>query len=334
MSNLHSELSEILKQISAAPAPGAILRVEAGDDLFFEATGLYEKERTRLLDPADGFRIASMSKTFTGTLVMQLVEAGVLALDAPLGEFIDVSDMPIQAGHDKTEITIERLLQHRSGLNDFAMSADWAKRVWQKSKYFFDPKDTLAWAFENGAAVHAPGEKFEYSDTNYVALGLVIERVAGLSWGDLCRRNVLEPCGMKSTWLEGYESPRSSLSHTYFDDSDGLAIHGSVDWAAGGHVSTCEDLSRFLRTLMAGELFSHEDTIARMIDGGDNGMGGTYGAGIMQRHNGDRAMLGHSGFWGSFMLFVPDVDATITGTVNHTGASETIWSIDRIVGLL
>ena len=311
-------LDEILEGLAEAPSPGAILEVSSPSREFNyrNATGSFERAGEQVLSPDDGYRIASTSKLFTGTLCMQLAEEGRLDLDTPASSYLDITGAPVADGHHVDEITVWHLLRHTSGFWDFAMSKDWFKHIFVHRDGFFDPKDTLSWAFENGEAVGTPGEKFTYSDTGYVTLGLLLEAVTGKSWSDLCRERILDPLEMSSTWLEGYEEPRSTLSHTYLDEHDGLRIHGSVDWAAGGHVSTTSDLITYIRAMDRGELFQSPATKARWLDGVPADQHGAYGAGVIINEIAGHQTIGHTGFWGSFLFHAPDIDVTVAGTIN------------------
>ncbi len=328
-------LDDILQRLGEAPSPGAILHVTSPSRgiEYHRSTGLFEREGDRALAPVDGYRIASTSKMFTGVIIMQLAEEGVLSTGDSAGDFIEVSSVPVAKGHSPEEISIQHLLTHTSGLWDFAMSDDWGRYVAANRDNFFNPRDTLAWAFEHGHAVGAPGEKYEYSDTGYVMLGLISEAVTGQTWGDLCRERILTPLGMNSTWLEGYESPASTLSHTYIGKYDGIRTHGSVDWAAGGHVSTTVDMCTFIQAMHRGELFQHKSTQEAWLDGVPMDTGGSYGAGVMIRKFGGYETIGHGGFWGSFLIHAPDLDTSVAGTVNVVGADRVSMLNDVITAV-
>jgi D-alanyl-D-alanine carboxypeptidase len=285
------------------------------------SSGLFNLKTHQRLDVSDGFRIASMSKTFTGTIVMQMMEEGTLDIDAPLLEYLQIDNIPMSAGHDAREITIRMLLNHTSGLCDFAVGKAWAREIRSDPGKFRQPEDTLNWALAHGEPVAAPGVKYNYSDTGYVMLGLLIEKLTGEKWGDLCRNKIFAPLEMAETWLEGYESPRSTLSHCYVEEYDGLKINGSVDWAAGGHVSTSADLRKFMQALFHGRLFQRLSTLDEMLTAADTADGGGYGAGVRIRPCSSTTLWGHSGFWGSFMGYIPSERITITGTQNRVGAN-------------
>jgi D-alanyl-D-alanine carboxypeptidase len=320
---LHLKLQQMLDDSIDAGNPGVILELDAPTRGIHErlSSGLFGLKTNQRLNVGDGFRIASMSKTFTGTIVMQLMEEGTLDIDAPFFDYLQIDDIPMSAGHDAGEITIRMLLNHTSGLCDFAVGRAWGREVRSNPAKFRLPVDTLSWALAHSEPVAAPGVKYNYSDTGYIMLGLLVEKLTREKWGDLCRNRILAPLGMSETWLEAYESPRSTLSHCYVEEYDGLEINGSVDWAAGGHVSTSADLQTFMQALFHGQLFQHLSTLDEMLTAADTADGGGYGAGVRIRPCSGTTLWGHSGFWGSFMGYIPSERITITGTQNRVGAN-------------
>jgi D-alanyl-D-alanine carboxypeptidase len=286
------------------------------------------------------FRIASMSKTITATVALRLVERGDLTLDRRLTELLPdsiVSRVWMRDGVSRgAEITLRQLLSHTAGLWDFAMSREWQQVVGKVTDpaYFFAPDAILDFALDHGEPVGQPGEKFSYSDTGYVLVGHALERLTDQSYAALCREHVLDPLGMRDTWLEGHEEPRGpALSHPYAGPRDGLEVNGSVDWAAGGHVSTLEDLARLLRGLFEGGLFKSPATLEAMLTTVPADERGGYGLGVGVRELGGQRSMGHSGFWGSFMGYLPDHSATLVGTVNRTDMDQR-GLIDEVVRAL
>jgi D-alanyl-D-alanine carboxypeptidase len=334
MQALRSILGELADV--GGPGPGAILDVRwpARELHFGEAAGHFARGSTRALEPTDAFRIASMSKPITAAATLRLVEQGVLGLDDRLPERLP-EDVVARVPRGR-EVTLRQLLSHTAGLWDFAMSGEWAREVQREPGRFRPPNEILDWALAHGEPIGAPGERFHYSDTGYVIVGHVLERATGSSVAALSRELVLEPLGMHETWLEGHEEPRGpELSHTYVGEQDGLEIHGSVDWAAGGHVSNVRDLERFLRGVLGGALFEHSETLRQMLSTVDAGERGGYGLGLGVRENDGVRWIGHAGFWGSFMYLLPESDVSIVGTVNRTGFDrvDLITGIPKALGL-
>lgn len=331
-------LRALTEQLVGDTGPGAVLRVNAPLHHldWVGASGYFARGARRRLRPSDGFRIASMSKTFTAVLVMQLVAQGVLSLDGRVASFFARGFLK-RMHPDAARIRVRDLLRHTAGFDDFAMSRAWGRAVRADPGRFRAPAEILAWIGANTQAIGPVGGEHHYSDTGYVLLGHILEQCTGMSYARLCRRRVLAPAGMTETWLEGHEQPRSTLSHTYLGDFDGLQINGSVDWAAGGHVSTVSDLDRFLRALFESSILLSAEGVHALLHTVPSGES-RYGLGVRTRRAIDAAgdthvFWGHSGYWGSWMFYAPALRLTVSGTVNRTGT--TVQSLlDTVVNVL
>lgn len=340
MNPIEQQLQSLADLAEGPDGPGAILAVTAPhrDVDWKGASGAFKRDGRKHLKVTDGFRIASMSKTFTATLVMQLVEQGKISLDARLADFFP--KMFVRKVHPRAStITLANLLNHTAGLWDFALSQEWGRELRKDPGKFRDPDEILEWAVTHGAPAGAVGAGHIYSDTGYVMLGHILQRVTGLAYKTLCRRRIFKPLGMTQTWLEGHEEPRTSLSHSYSGYWDGLQLNGSADWAAGGHVSTVDDLSQFVRALFRDAALVSQSGLDQMLISVQT-ENHRYGLGVgIRREAADgkpettQTFWGHSGHWGSFMFYVPGWRATISGTVNRA-AQDNRWLFSKIVECL
>jgi D-alanyl-D-alanine carboxypeptidase len=335
---VENKLQALIERTVGA-APGVMLAVEAP---FMElnwagAAGVSSLETGAALTPAHGFRIASMSKTFTGALVAQLLEQGALSLSDPIAEYLPaevVAQIPVASGHRVAEITVDLALKHRAGFNDFATSQEWFMELGADPGRPRSPAEIIAWALAHGELVGAPGETYRYSDTGYVLLGIMLETLTGLPYWQLCRERIFDPLGMDNTWLEGYEEPRNELSHAYVvmegEYIDALQIHGSVDWAGGGHVSTLADINRFLRAAFTGRLFERVETLDRFLSGPEASENYYYAMGVGRKQIRGKTLWGHLGHWGSFMSWCPEQRLALCGTLNHDQAAHNVF-IDQVL---
>lgn len=324
------EQLQALVERTAADAPGVLLAVHAplqGLD-WAGAAGRHSLEGGERLSVNAGFRIASMSKTFTGTLVAQLLEQGELALSDPISNYLpqDIARIiPVADGHVVSDITIEHLLRHRAGFNDFALSQEWFMEIAADPGRARTPAEIISWACAHTSLVGAPGENYTYTDTGYVLLGILLESITGTPYWQLCRERIFDPLDMGATWLEGYEEPRNALSHPYVvmegNHIDALQIHGSVDWAAGGHVSTLRDITRFLRGLFNCRLFSSVDTLDTFLTGPEASAKYYYAMGVGRKQIHGMHLWGHLGHWGSFMSYCPEQRLSLCGTLNYDQAA-------------
>ncbi len=340
MNGIDKQLQALVDLAVGEDGPGAILGVTApqSDVDWKGASGAFKRGARKRLKAADGFRIASMSKTFTATLVMQLVEQRKLSLDARLGDFFPKEF--VRKVHPRASaITLTHLLNHTAGLWDFALSDEWGRELRSDLGAFRHPDAILEWAVTHGAPVGDVGAGHVYSDTGYVILGHILQRVTGVAYKTLCRRRIFKPLGMAETWLEGHEQPLTSLSHSYSGRWDGLQLNGSADWAAGGHVSTVGDLARFVRGLFRDAALVSQSSLDRMLVTVPT-PNHRYGLGVGIRREAAEGrpetahtFWGHSGHWGSFMFYVPSLRATVTGTVNRA-AQDNRWLFSKIVDCL
>jgi D-alanyl-D-alanine carboxypeptidase len=231
---------------------GAVLVAHDREVLLKDAWGLADRDAKTPNTPATKFRIGSMNKMFTAVAILQLVEAGMLALDDPVGKHL--SDYPNEEVAAK--VTVRHLLTHTGGTGDiFGWQFDRDRLALREHADYIDLYGERAPAFE-------PGSRFEYSNYGFVLLGALIEAVTGQSYYDYVRSNIFQPAGMTSTdsLPETDDVPNRSVGYTRVGDdwmpnSDTLPWRGS---AAGGGYSTVGDLARFAQALLTGTLISEE----------------------------------------------------------------------------
>jgi D-alanyl-D-alanine carboxypeptidase len=249
-----------------AGLPGIALLVERnGERVTSTAAGMASVENQTPVTTADRFRIYSIAKTFTATVVLQLVDEGILDLDDTVDDWLD--DPAVAAIPNVERITLRQLLTHSSGIYDFAddhdspfwsdaflgPDADWAK-VWTLP-------ELLAYADgANHAPYFAPGEGWAYSNTGYLLLGMIVEAATGNAYGDELQARILEPLGLHNTTLaEGGDMPDDIVAGYHLVDGQRLNVSEtnlSWIWTGGGMISTTEDLARFAQATFTGELLS------------------------------------------------------------------------------
>ena len=336
--------------------------------LFFTA-GNARADQPRPMSEADGFHVASVGKAMTAALLLQLTETGALsleALDTPVEECEALSDLlpliPVLTATVGGGVTLRQMLQHTSGLRDAfgddgvetagaspaprSLSRELARLAredamdpegnwppWSPDRPGDPHGGVLNWFIWGGAAASAPvfrpGERFHYSDTAYMLIALLAERLAGQPYATLLRTEIFEPLGMRDTFLAySAEAPkewRTRVSDFTFAGrpafSSGLDV--SWDWGGGGQVSTAGDLALFLRGLLEGRLFRKRGTLALMTDfitprGMPEGCVG-LGLGVRKlRSPAGVELVGHAGAWGVQAFYAPTLDVTITGTFNQS----------------
>jgi D-alanyl-D-alanine carboxypeptidase len=244
-------LQEVLDDLVAGHAGGLVVAIgRDGEPARLCAAGSADTHGTPLR-PDDAFRIGSITKTFTAVMVLQLVDAGAVTLDAPLATYLPGT--PLADG-----VTVRELLDHSSGIPDYAAQPELWTAVLADPGRTWTPEDSLA-IVEGLDREFAPGSAHAYSSTNYLLAGLLVERVTGRSFAENLRTRITGPLGLDRTALppDGPE-PVTGFSQELGPDATtertSLTALETAAWAAGGMVSTAQDLTTFFRALAAGKL--------------------------------------------------------------------------------
>ncbi|WP_159806107.1 serine hydrolase domain-containing protein [Cellulomonas citrea] len=286
-------------QVATRRTPGAQVCVRyAGEVVLDTAIGLADVTTGEPLSTDHLFRIASHSKTFTGTAVLQLVETGRLRLDDPVAQWV-----PELAGAELAKVTVRELLGHQGGVLRDGVDADY----WQLIGDFPDREALLDWVRRDGK-VYARNEHFKYSNLGYGLLGLVIEAVTGTSFAEHLATAVLAPLGLTRTGAE-YDPARAeqyAAGHTSL--LDGETTRETIDHvdtralaAATGFYSTAHELSRYAQAHVMGDTTLLSDDSKRLMQRLETVVSpygveaGRYGVGMELVSVGERSFVGHSG---------------------------------------
>jgi len=236
------------------PAAMASVREANGRSRFYSA-GVGDVE-TGAPVPVDGqMRMASATKMFTATVVLQLVGEGKIGLDEPIETYLP--GLVRGEGIDGRDITVRQLLQHTSGVPEY-FTVDFM----EVQHRYVEPRELLDRALAE-PAVFAPGTSWQYSNTNYILAGLIIQRVTGRPVGEEITNRIIEQAGLKHTYWPGTgdQTIRGKHPHGYYTPSeagqervDFTELDPSWAWAAGQMIGTPGDLNKFLTALMGGKL--------------------------------------------------------------------------------
>ncbi|MFE6018186.1 serine hydrolase domain-containing protein [Streptomyces sp. NPDC056441] len=203
--------------------------------------------------PKDGqVRIGSNTKVFTAVVVLQLVGEGKIRLDATVDTYLP--GLVRGKGIDGRRITVRQLLQQTSGLPNYTNYLGDDVR-------YFEPRELLDIALQHKADF-APGKKWEYSNTNYILAGLIVQKVTGRPLGEEMDQRVIKRIGLRHTYFPapGDVTIREPHPKGYYRDSVGAPLRDVTEmdpswgWAAGQMISTGSDLNRFFTALLAGRL--------------------------------------------------------------------------------
>ena len=280
-----------------------------------------------VLDPRAGFRIASVTKTFTAASILRLVEEGRLGLDDPIAEHLAPATVALlrSGGYDPQAIHVRHLLMHTSGLYDYASDPKFVEYVLTHGRHRWTRAEQVRFAMTHGKPYAPPGKAFHYADTGYVLLGEIVERATGRPLGSAFRRLLgFEKLGLTRTYLESLE-PRPQAArpraHQYYQRIDATGFDPSFDlYGGGGLVSTVGDLARFYRALLHGQVFQKRATLRTMLGKPNSRRVADLGMGIFSNRIGGRGgedCWAHSGFWGTTVMHCPASDVTVALTVDQ-----------------
>ena len=251
-------LDALVQQVSDAGAPGVLLLVRDGDTSRTEVRGIADGGRSRPIRASDRFRVGSVTKTFVAVVVLQLVADGRVRLDDTVEEWLPGL---VPAGN---AISVRQLLAHTSGLYDYVEDPRVFAPYAQDPGHAWTPRELVALAAEQPAQFD-PGERYAYSSTNYLLLGLIVEAATRRPLAQVLKARVFEPLDLERTsfdprfvrgpYVHGHRAPshHGVVTGVPRDKSREAA---SWAWAAGAVVSTAEDVSRFFGSLLRGRLLS------------------------------------------------------------------------------
>jgi D-alanyl-D-alanine carboxypeptidase len=286
--------TELAHRYADSVFSGAVLITKAGKPLFQAAYGYADREKQIPNTLDTKFRFGSMGKMFTGIAIVQLVQAGKINLDDPLGKYL--TDYP---NHDVAKVTIYQLLTHTGGTGD--IFGPEFNAHWQDLHYI---RDYIALLGPRGLDF-PPGSKWAYSNYGYMLLGRVIEVVSGQSYDAYVQEHIFAPAGMHATGE--YEVNVPGLSVPYTRGGPGTAPSGPLQSAAsmlpdrgtsaGGGYSTVGDFLRFATALTTNRLLNAQYTTIAMtgkVETTQPGVKWAFGMGDVTLPNGVHR-IGHSG---------------------------------------
>jgi D-alanyl-D-alanine carboxypeptidase len=291
----------------AGSAPGAIVAVNTPEGRFVHAYGRADTADGLDLDPAMTTRIGSITKTFTVTAVLQLVDEGKLGLDDPIGDYL-----PGVPNGDT--ISIRHLAGMRSGLPDYTSDPDFRIAYGLAPDAGWQPDQLLTYVFAD-PVLFEPGERFHYSSTNTILLGQLIEKISGTTLSDYLDTRILDPVGLPDTNLPNNATLPEPHMRGYHASVETTAWNPTYGWAAGGMVSTVDDLGRWIEAVADGSLLSAETQQARMdFQPTDNPTFG-YGLGLIE-HDGWIHHTGSMPGYQTFAGYQPDAGVGLVIAIN------------------
>lgn len=315
-----------------AGIPGVVVGLwMPGKGSYVRATGVADTETGRPMAADSYVRIGSETKTFTVTALLELVDDGRIGLDDPISAYVP-------GVRNGGRITLRHLAEMRSGLFPYTSDADFVHDLLSDPYRPYTPQELIAYGMKH-KNTFKPGAKFEYSNTNLILLGLVVEKVSGHKLEHFIDKRVLRPSHLRNTLFPtGSEFPEPH-PRGYTDQTLSGEIEDATDWnpswgwAAGAMISDLQDLRRWARIVATGELLSPE-TQAQRLKMLPTGLPGTsYGLGILKTGG----WIGHNGSlpgYETVTVYLPSKKATLVIMINTdvlTGGQEPSTLLARAI---
>ncbi|WP_419870244.1 serine hydrolase domain-containing protein [Chryseobacterium sp. CT-SW4] len=273
---------------------------------FLKVTGFSDVEKQQKANMNTQYRIGSISKTFTAVLIMKAVEEKKISLDKKLSEFYP--DIP-----NAHKITIENLLQHRTGIHNLTNEAGY----WQ---YHTQPQteNSLVTIIKKYKSDFEPGTRYEYSNSNYILLGFILEKIYKKTYAELIKQKIVKPLRLTLTKVGGKIDPTKNQAQSYQFINGKYDLSSETDMSipigAGNIISTPTELLQFILGLEKGKLLRKE-SLEKMKSFNEN-----YGYGLVKVPFDEYWGFGHTGGIDNFrsvLFYFPDLKTAISYTTNQ-----------------
>lgn len=334
--------AEFGRRVAAHEFSGAALVWRDGQPVFAFRGGLAHRGHGVPVDDRTRFAVASVTKLVTAIAALRLVERGTLRLDQRLLDLLPPDQRPTAL---TDEHTLHHILAQTSGLANYHDDDDPTWNSWLANwdripMYHVRRPADMVPLFVDRPAVFAPGERYQYSDTNFLLVGLVLEAVTGRPYPEIAVEEVLQPAGMADSSFEALDSEPARLATGYLTSADPpdtwrTNIYGVTAMAMpdGGMISTAEDLARLVDALLAGKLLSPPLVTAMttpQAPPSDEVDQYGYGCSLTVSH-GEVVIIGHSGSDPGVSALVSHHPAAATTIVTTCNFDRGAWAATQLL---
>jgi D-alanyl-D-alanine carboxypeptidase len=318
----------------SAKFSGATLGVTLADGTSFGlATGYSDRVKKTPMKPGDYLLAGSVGKTYVAAVALQFVKEGKIGLDDKVGKYLGDEEWFARLPNAK-EITVRQLMNHTSGLVRYEFNPNFVKDLLADPYKDWKPREQVAYLLDSKAPFEA-GKGWDYSDTNYIVLGIILEKVAGKKYYDLAKKRLLKPLKLKHTkpqtspviegLVQGYAGSQNPFggNDEMLDKNGKMSFNPQFEWTGGGIVTTSEDLARWAKMMYEGRAFDRT-MLSEMLDGVPAPMLGKetkYGLGVIIRPTSKGVTYGHSGFFPGYftdMMYFPEEKIALAVQVNSS----------------
>ncbi len=324
---LQSKLDEWHK---AGKFPGATLGVVmANGESFGLAVGYSDRDAKTPMKAEDRMLAGSTGKTFAGALAFQLVADGKLSFDDKIEKYLGKEPWFSRLPNAK-DVTVRMLLNHTSGLVRYEFKKEFTDFLTANPMKVWTPEERLAYLFDAKAPFEA-GKGWDYSDTNYIVLGMIIERITGKKFYDEARKRFIKKLRLNGTVaqegpvikgvIQGYAGAANPFGGKDAMIENGkFVVNPQLEWTGGGWASTSQDLARWAKMYFEGKAFEPK-LLPQVLDGVEAKLGPNvkYGLCVIIRPTQAGTTYGHSGFFPGYvtdMMYFPDKKIAVAVQVN------------------
>jgi D-alanyl-D-alanine carboxypeptidase len=313
--------------------------VTANNGIWQKASGISSLSPLDSAETTYNYLIGSVTKMMTAACVMRLQEQGLLDVDDTIGQYIPA--IP----YIDPQITIRQLLSHTSGLYDALSNPAHQAALLSDLDYRWDAEEFIREFIDSPN--NAPGATWDYCNTNYFLLGMIIEQVTGSPYYEVMRSMFFDPLGLETIRIPAFESLEGPVAHVWLDiTGDGIRDDAhffymsymslnSVAGAAGGYFSTAEHIGRFVRQYLRGDLHNTESMAeVKTFIFAPGSQGNNYGLGLMANQFSGYTAYGHGGdlAYSASSWYFPELDISITVLGNDAGYNS--WTLLPVVNAL
>lgn len=335
---LRQRLQEKFDTLHAAGTfPGATAGFALADGSSFGlAVGLSDVETSKPMRPTDLMLQGSVGKTYAAAVALQLVHEKKLGLDDKIEKYLGGEKWFARLPNAR-DITVRMLMNHTSGLVRYEFKEQFTKDLTSNPDKVWKPEELVAYLLDTEPPF-AAGKGWDYSDTNYIVLGMIIERLTKSAYYDQAKKRLLKPLKFNHTvpsdsrvipgLVQGYAGENNPFGGTNAMIIAGkFAINPQFEWTGGGMASTTEDMARWAKAMYEGRAF-HPSLLKEMLDGVPAKLGpeAKYGLGVIIRPTPLGVSYGHSGFFPGYlteMMYFPDHQLAVAVQVNTSAPRAT-----------
>lgn len=324
---------------TASGVPGVTVGIVTKDGRVLGfASGESDTATHRAMQPTDLMLAGSTGKTLFAAVALQLIDSGTLDLDAPISTYLGTRPWFSRLPNAK-DVTVRQLMTHTSGIVRYEFNETFTADLRANVGRIWTPEEQIAYLFGTPPPF-AAGQGWEYSDTNYLVLGLIVEQITGAKYYDLIRDRLLTPLKLSGIvpstsrtipgLVQGYVGPGDPMlpAGGPMLTNGVLAFNPQLEWAGGGFATHAVDLARWGHELYAGAAIS-ASARKRMLDAAvpaTLGAESTYGLGVIIRPPATAAGMtsptwGHGGYFPGYMselIYVPETGTTLAIQINSS----------------